>query len=52
MWRIILGLCCAIAAGDLGTNDAAVIPLGVLAVGLIWWGNASIARKEDDSYDL
>jgi len=49
MIRVMLGLCCFVAAGGEGTSTGWLVVLAILGAVLMLWGNKAIAEQERDN---
>mgnify|MGYP006441227353 CR=1 FL=1 len=52
MIRVMLGLCCFVGAGDVGTSTGTAVLLAICGAVLMLWGNKAIAEQERDSEHL
>ena len=52
MIRVMLGLCCFVAAGGEGTSTPWLVTLAIAGAVLMLWGNKSIAERERDNEHL
>jgi len=51
MLRVMAGLICLIAAGDVNNGTAQIVTLAAVGVALMFWGNRSIADRENREND-
>jgi len=51
MIRVMLGLCCFVGAGDVGTSTGTAVLLAICGAVLMLWGNKAIADREASDND-